>query len=130
VVPEGRDVETFIPDPLEPDPDPEPPPDPDPLPEPDPLPDPEPGPEPLPGPPPVPVPETVPPEEFVDMELPEHALEETIQQSIAINAANCNNARFAHTVRVGLGETQCMVLPFKWISEISRQQKSLESQEI
>jgi hypothetical protein len=38
------------------------------------------------------------------MEFPEHAVEETIQQSTAKTAANCKNARFTHTLRVGLGE--------------------------
>jgi hypothetical protein len=100
-----------MPDPLdEPDPDPEPLPDPEPPP--DPEPEPEPDPEPFPEPAPVPV--TVVPDEFGDMELPEHALEETIQQSTAIKAANCSNARFAHTFRAGLGEKRNIVLPFKW----------------
>jgi hypothetical protein len=88
----------------EPLPDPEPPPEPEPLPEPDPLPDPDPPLDPEPEPDPLPVPVTVGAVEVEDIEFPEHPVDETIQQRTANTAANCKNARFAHTLRIGLGE--------------------------
>jgi hypothetical protein len=84
---------------LEPEDDPDPDPDPEPLPDPEP----DPLPEPLPVPVPVPVPVTVLPDELLDMELPEHALKETIQPNTATTANNCIT-RFAHTLRVGWGK--------------------------